>query len=220
MFSRMQLLASPREIAQRYRVELADRCRFEQSDVINAFEHLPHPIILKESSELTCQHKWGLVPPDWKAAPEALWDYTPTAKLEYISKRYSWKQVSENRCLVPATGYYEFHWNDRRGRSKTRFCIRHASGKIFSLAGLYSYWTNGRVYLRTFAVCTTSANETMQTIHNKDAAKNYHRMPVMLNPDDESSWLDPSISHLEFGYPLYKPDLIAIPDAGIQETLF
>lgn len=221
MFSRMQLLASPADLTRRFGVDVNPRCDFRPSEVITAFDHNPHPVIIDTNPQTwDCRYRWGLVPPNWRRAPEEIWDRTPTAKLEYLEKRYSWKQVSRNRCLIPVTAYFEFRWNDASGKSKARFTIRHGSSEIFALAGLHSHWTDGKSELFTFAVCTTSANEIMQFVQNKDAARNYHRMPVMLNPADELSWLDSSISHSEFAYPRYKPDLIATPDAGIQETLF
>jgi putative SOS response-associated peptidase YedK len=213
MFSRMQLLADTQEIAARFGAyQLKNQPPFLPKAEISAFDHAMHPIIMNEEPQLVCDDfRWGLVPPDWRKRPEDIWNHTVSAKLEYLSKRYAWQKVSGNRCLVPATAYFEYHWNDAKGNSKTKYMIKNTED-MFALAGLFSIWQdpNGD-FLKTFAVCTTSANETMAFVHNKDATKNYHRMPVMLNQGDEKSWLDPSIPYLEFSYPNYRPELVAAP---------
>jgi putative SOS response-associated peptidase YedK len=223
MFSRMHFSATLDQTARRFDVQLTENAQLVRNgSMISAFDHPYHPIIVTEEPQnLTTDYRWGLVPPDWNKEPEAIWNHTISAKLEYLNKRYSWQKVQLNRCLVPVTGYYEYHWNDLKGKSKTRFLITSAATPIFALAGLYAerYW-NGQV-LRTFAICTTNGNETMKFVHNKDAARNYSRMPVMLNPGDEHKWLDTAIDYLDFAYPNYRPKLIATPEnEGSQGVLF
>lgn len=225
MFSRMQLLASDTELLQRFEINTACLQPFIPKSEISGFEHALQPVLLRNGDNLICeQYRWGLVPPDWRKVASAIWNHTISAKLEYICKRYAWQKVAQSRCLVPATAYFEYHWNDLKGSSKTKYSIESAEDCIFGLAGLYSHWIdpNGNE-LKTFAICTTQANEVMEFIHNKDAAKNYHRMPVMLNVKDEMDWLDTSIPFMEFAYPNYKPNLVAYPminNDNIQTTLF
>lgn len=219
----MQLNATLGETARRFDVAVRDGSHFEPAISVNAFDHSRHPIITCDNpGQLSTDYRWGLVPPDWKNEPEAIWNHTISAKLEYLKKRYSWRHVQMNRCLVPITAFYEYHWNDAGGKSKTRFTVRNAQNRIVALGGLYSRWTFRGAQLWTFAVCTTAANDIMQFIHNKDAAKNYSRMPVMLNPGDEFHWLDPKIPPMDFAFPGYEANLVAEPDpeASIQATLF
>ncbi|RYG45352.1 MAG: hypothetical protein EOO01_17970 [Chitinophagaceae bacterium] len=54
----------------------------------------------------------------------------------------------------------------------------------------------------------------MRYVYNKDAGDEYFWMPVMLNPDDEKSWLDVKNDIMDFTYPNYKPRLIAFPHEG------
>ncbi len=213
MFSRMQLLADSEALALRFGAEIQQQERFFPKTEISGFEHASHPILVQEDNKLVLQSsRWGLVPPDWKKTPEEIWNHTISAKLEYISKRYAWQKVSQNRCLVPTTAYFEYHWNDAKGSSKTKYKIKSLEEDVFALAGLYSVWRgpNNRV-LPTFAVCTTKANEIMEFVHNKDADKNYHRMPVMLNCYDEKTWLDTSVSYMDFAFPNCRPNLVATP---------
>jgi putative SOS response-associated peptidase YedK len=226
MFSKMQLLADSKAVVSRFNAEsiLPDYSFLSQNE-ISGFGHALHPIIMQNKVETVCDYfHWGLVPSDWKKSPTDIWNHTISAKLEYINKRYAWQKVSQNRCLVAATAYFEYQWNDRKGNSKTKYIVKNIEVDLFALAGLFSIWHNaeGNI-LKTFAVCTTQANEIMQLVHNKDADKGYHRMPVMLNVDDEQAWLDKSNHYMDFGFPNYKPELIASPvnaNLPIQTQLF
>lgn len=224
MFSRMQLLANTESISRRFGLIHDTNTSFSAVEEISGFEHSIHPIITNREPTIISEYQWGLIPPDWKKQPEAIWNHTISAKLEYLDKRYAWSKVSQNRCLIPATAYYEFHWNDPKGKSKTKYVIQNADNDIFALAGLYSVWKNPKEnIIRTFTVCTTTANETMTFVHNKDVARNYHRMPVMLNKETEKEWLDNSIPCINFSFPHYQPRLTAAPaDAkpGGQMQLF
>lgn len=220
----MQLLANTESISRRFELSHDNNSSFSAVEEISGFEHAIHPIVTNINPSAISQYQWGLIPPDWKKQPEAIWNHTISAKLEYLDKRYAWSKVSQNRCLIPVTAYYEFHWNDQKGKSKIKYIIKNAEENIFALAGLYSEWTGADgITVRTFAVCTTVANKIMEFIHNKDASKNYHRMPVMLNRDTEREWLNNSIPYLDFAFPNYQPKLMAAPakiEPGGQMALF
>jgi len=181
-----------------------------------AFDHDTCPIVRTETPEIIdTNFHWGLVPSHWSGPIDKIWNSTYNAKLEYLHKRSSYKNISHQRCLVPATSYFEHHWNDPKGKTKTLYEIWHPETEIFSLAGLYSTYVNhdGSTY-NSYTVLTTEANDRMKFVHNKDAEKDYHRMPLMLNPEDERQWLDTKIPYMEFGFPNYHPKLIAEPVAG------
>ena len=90
------------------------------------------------------------------------------------------------RCLIPATGFYEW-------RNGQPMHIRLKSRGVFALAGLWLPAPN-RGGMPTAAVVTTKPNELMAGIHN--------RMPAILRPDSEPAWLDPSTADLR---PLLRP---------------
>ena len=79
------------------------------------------------------------------------------------------------RCLIPATGFYE--WRNRQPMH-----IRLRNGEPFAFAGL---WLPGD--RPTAAIVTTKPNELMATIHT--------RMPAILSREDELQWLDPALTH-------------------------
>ena len=85
------------------------------------------------------------------------------------------------RCLIPATGFYEW-------RNKQPMHIQLKDGRPFAFAGLWLPPVK-RDGLPTVAIITTKPNELMATIHT--------RMPAILSRDDERLWLDPATSEAD-----------------------
>lgn len=102
------------------------------------------------------------------------------------SFKYSLKE--NRRCIIPATGFFE--WMDFNKKKYPHF-IHVKSSKIFSLAGLYSVWTDKSTgeEIGTYTVLTTKANPLMERVHNLKK-----RMPVILPKDFEKDWLNPNLS--------------------------
>ena len=114
---------------------------------------------------------WGLKP-FWRAKgkPPPI-----NARGEALGSSAMFREVQ--RCLIPATGFYE--WRNRQPMH-----IRLRGGEPFAFAGL---WLPGD--RPTAAIVTTKPNELMSTIHT--------RMPAILRREDELTWLDPSLSHAD-----------------------
>ena len=176
------------------------------------------PIILNKSPEIiNTDYSWGLVPN--LASPEQL-EYRKgklNAIIEEVNEKSSYRNITQNRCLIIATGFYEWHWNDSKGKSKTKYLIKLMDEEIFTLAGLYTQWNdpNTRETKKTFTMLTTKANEIMSYVHNMKK-----KMPVVIKREDEKSWLDSSIKISEFEFP-YEANLKAIPlNLNSQYELF
>jgi putative SOS response-associated peptidase YedK len=126
--------------------------------------------------------RWGLVPHWQKPAdkPKAFIN----ARAESADTRPVFRDAfRRRRCLVPATGFYE--WRAAApGQPKTPFVFRLPDGGVFAFAGLWDEWRgpDGEP-LQTCTILTTDANEEVQPVHA--------RMPVILPPDDFGQWLDP-----------------------------
>jgi len=80
-----------------------------------------------------------------------------------------------SRCLVPASGFYE--WQTLAGK-KQPWYMRPKDAAVFGLAGITELW-NG---VRSVALITTRPNELMESIHD--------RMPVIVSPENYGTWLD------------------------------
>jgi putative SOS response-associated peptidase YedK len=96
------------------------------------------------------------------------------------------------RCLIPASGFYE--WRNRQPMH-----IRRKDDRPFAFAGLWLPDTT----TPSAAILTTKPNELMATIHN--------RMPAILRPEDEVRWLDPNTDPKQVLEPIDSNELEAYP---------
>ncbi|MDR7236645.1 SOS response-associated peptidase [Neobacillus drentensis] len=128
--------------------------------------------------------KWGLVPP-WAKDP-AIGHKMINARAETLSEKPSFRTAfKKKRCLIIADSFYE--WKRHEDKSKTPMRIKLKSADLFAMAGIWEAWKSpeGKT-LYTCSVITTGPNELMKDIHD--------RMPVILKPEDEKTWLDQSNS--------------------------
>ena len=159
---------------------------------ITAFVHLDCPIIT--SGESVDVAKWGLIPSWTKTSEEAakIRKVTLNARAETVFNLPSFrKPILSGRCLIPSTGYFEFHHS---GKDVIPYYIFLRNEEIFSLGAVYEIWcdplTNEQV--KTFSVITVPANELCAKIHN--GGKNPYRMPLIIGRNDEECWLDGSLN--------------------------
>ncbi len=199
-----------KKVATRFRATADNPDNFLQSDYIVGFEYRNLPIIKNTSPEIiTTNHTWGLIP---QGREIDFRKNTLNARIETIGQKPSFHASINNRCLVIATAYFDWHWDDPKGKSKTKYRINSSEDEIFAFAGLFSSWTDRTGNdINTFTIVTTQANEQMRYIHNRKADENDQRMPVMLRRGDESNWLDQSNPVADFAYPNYKQHLIGFP---------
>ncbi len=120
--------------------------------------------------------RWGLIP-RWARDP-AIGAKLSNARSETAAQKPSFRDAfARQRCLIPATGYYE--WNP-----KTRVPHFHVvdEGAPFAMAGLWSRWVGpkGEV-LDTCCVLTTAPNPLAAQVHD--------RMPVIIDRPDYAAWL-------------------------------
>lgn len=122
--------------------------------------------------------RWGLIPP-W--AKESSVGYKMiNARAETISEKTSFKAAyQKRRCLIPATGFFEWEKQDDR---KQPYFIQREDKDIFCFAGLWEAWTdkNTGEIINSCTIITSEANKIMRPIH--------HRMPVIVQPGDYGDW--------------------------------
>lgn len=138
--------------------------------------------------------RWGLVP-HW--AKDAKFGYhTINARAETVDSKPAYRDAfRRRRCLVPATGFFE--WRNL-GDRKQPYNIRLKDRSLFALAGLWDRWTDPEgKKLQSFTIIVTDANEALRPIHD--------RMPVILNPGDYDLWLDPEQQNATLLKALLKP---------------
>jgi putative SOS response-associated peptidase YedK len=149
--------------------------------------------------------RWGLVP-YWAKDPKSLGLKLINARAETMLTSGAFRHA--RRCLVLADGFYE--WEKRPGQPKQPWWVTRADHEPFAFAGLWSSWRPGHEVepLRTVAIVTTHASETLARVHD--------RMPVMLEPADEVAWLEheaPPDRLLELCAPLRETAMRAVGPA-------
>ncbi len=146
------------------------------------------------------QLRWGLIP-HW-AKDAGIGSRMINARSETVADKPSFrKPLQSQRCLVPATGFYEWkcEGSDNGGKpQKQPFNIRRIDERVFAFAGLWERWRdpNGET-IESYTILTTSPNKLMAELHN--------RMPVILEPRDYELWFDPSMRDVERLTPLLAP---------------
>jgi putative SOS response-associated peptidase YedK len=130
--------------------------------------------------------RWGLVP-HW-ARDMSIGARLNNARGETVAVKPSFRDAfKRRRCLVPASGFYEWKTEDR---IKQPYYISLKSGEPMALAGLWESWKgpDGNI-LRTACIVTTGANALMEPIHE--------RMPVIISPEHWQDWLAEPVEKVE-----------------------
>lgn len=127
--------------------------------------------------------RWGLIPfwaKDEKAGYKMI-----NARAETIAEKASFRNAyKKKRCLIIADSFYEWKKTPER---KIPMRIKLKNHAPFGMAGLWESWKSPEgISIYSCSVITTVPNELMTIIHD--------RMPVILKPEDEKDWLNPSIN--------------------------
>jgi putative SOS response-associated peptidase YedK len=123
--------------------------------------------------------KWGFIP-HW--ANDASGPKPVNAKLETVAQSVLFgNSFRHRRCLVPADGFYEWRMVDKK---KLPVWSHLKDNQPFGFAGVWDVWPGPAGKVFTVAVLTTTPNDLTRPVRD--------RMPVILRPEDEEAWLDPS----------------------------
>ena len=121
--------------------------------------------------------RWGMVRTDNKQP-------VINCRFEDCFKTQMFRSLLKDfRCIITINGYYEWKVN---GKDKQPFYLYPKEGKYLQLAGFFrpQRVADGS-YVNSFVICTLEAMDNLTFIH--------HRMPVILTPELQKIWLDPSI---------------------------
>lgn len=146
--------------------------------VYNAAPSMKLPMIVRNEesgndNELVLG-QWGFMPPWMKNfRPQA------NARLETVAEKRMFRDAFKKRhCLVPANSFFEWSEEDK---AKQPYLFKLKDNPLFAFAGI---WEPPAVEggAPTFSLITTEANSLMAKLH--------HRLPVILQKEDEDTWLN------------------------------
>ena len=137
---------------------------------------------------------WGLIAPWAKDRESAIKSQSQAinARTETVHEKPTFRNAFRSRrCLIPATGYYEWATEHGDFPPKQPFYIhsqKEAERLLF--AGIYDSWidSNGEIF-ESAAIITREAVGKLAPIH--------HRMPTFLPRDRWDTWLDPELREID-----------------------
>lgn len=123
-------------------------------------------------------HMWGLIP-SWSPTPLPSRPHH-NARIETLAEKPTFRPAFlQRRCLVPASGFYEWQ---TVGRAKFPWLFRPPDASPFWLAALWEPAPpSAKSTLPTCTLVTTPADECMTPFH--------HRMPLLLSLETALLWL-------------------------------
>ena len=158
MCGRYQLLR-PEDIAARFETvnALPD---LVASDDVRPTQSIP---VVAMGRKLTLM-QWGIMPAwekDKKKAPLI------NARAEGIETKVTFRQsLRFQRCIIPATGFYEWQAPAGGGR-KVKYLFTRADGDFLALAGVFAnYKSPEGLMTRSCVIITTTPNEVVAPIHD------------------------------------------------------
>jgi putative SOS response-associated peptidase YedK len=125
--------------------------------------------------------RWGLLPSwlkDMKGFPTLI-----NARSETAAEKPAFRGAMRHRRVIfPASGFYEWKRDDKQ-KPLQAYWVKPKRGQVAAFAGLMETWlaADGSE-IDTACILTTEAKGPIATVHD--------RMPVLLQPEDFTRWLD------------------------------
>lgn len=148
------------------------RVRYQPPTRFNIAPTTMVAVIRQEEERELVEMRWGLIP-SW-AEPETKVPLLINARAETVATKPAYRSAFKTRrCIIPATGYYE--WHKLPDGSKQPFYFTRDDGKPLAFAAI---WEG-----ETVATITTEPNSEAAQVHN--------RMPVILESGQYDRWMEP-----------------------------
>jgi putative SOS response-associated peptidase YedK len=183
MCGRISLFVPPDRVAERFDAEPVRPLEPRY----NVAPGQAHPVVRNDDPDAIRFPTWGLVP-QWASESDGAGSRANAghinARAETLAEKPSFREAfAERRCLVLADGFYD--WKEAP-TEKQPYRIEREGREPMALAGLWEPARSdeseqGRGSAATFTVVTTEPNEVVEPVH--------HRMPVVLDPNEEERWL-------------------------------
>jgi putative SOS response-associated peptidase YedK len=181
MCGRYTLTVSPEELVELFGLDESPAASVELGPRYNVAPTQLAPVVVGvDGGRALVSMRWGLVP-SW-AADEKVGNRHINARCESVAQKGPFRAAfAGRRCLVPASGFYEW---PKGARGANPFHLHAPGGRPLAFAGLWESWRRpDGAALRSFAILTREASPAVARIHD--------RMPVVLAREDFAAWLSP-----------------------------
>ena len=134
--------------------------------------------VISENGRRLMPMRWGFIPHWYKKPSDG--PLLINARSETLADKPAFRSACrERRCLIPATGFYE--WTKDAENNRLPWYITRNDQSPLVFAGVWQRWEVGDQSLTSCAIVTTQAGPEMARIHKRE--------PVCLQPDDYGMWL-------------------------------
>jgi len=161
--------------------EFAAKFNYEFQPIYNGAPTLMLPVISNDQPGLIQAFRFGFIAP-WNPKIPVFNTVSETA----LEKKMFSEPLKNQRCLVLATGFYEWSPLDDSAKPKKQpYFIYLNDQPIFAMAGIWTTHLDKSTGEETkcFSIFTTTPNKLMDKIK-------HHRCPVILKKEDRMKWLD------------------------------
>ncbi|MGD7034606.1 SOS response-associated peptidase [Methylotuvimicrobium buryatense] len=176
MCGRFNLITTSDTIIEHFRLKRLPNYRTDYN--IPPGQKILNIVQLEDGSNKGVYLHWGLIPSwskDSKIANRLI-----NARAETLADKPSFRSAySKRRCLIPATGFYEWQQTET---GKQPYHVHFPDNRLFAFAGLWEHWENGNETIYSCTIITCPALAPVSDIHE--------RMPVIINLENYGDWLD------------------------------
>ncbi|MGI1663806.1 SOS response-associated peptidase [Palleronia sp. KMU-117] len=137
-----------------------------------------HVVTSDEGGRRLQAMRWGFLPHWYKTPADG--PLLINARADTLAEKPAFRAACrERRCLIPASGFYE--WTKDRDDRRLPWYIHRADGAPVAFGGVWQAWEREGERLQTCAIVTTDAAPSLAHIH--------HRMPLSIEAADWPLWL-------------------------------
>lgn len=173
----------------------------EDASFYNLAPTLSIPVVRinRDGERVMLPHRWGLIP-HW-AKDSSMGAKLNNARVETVHEKPAFRTAFRRfRCLIPASGYYEWQAPLDKGGRKQPYYIVPSDVPFFAIAGICDHWRDPQTQdlILSVAMLTTTPSEPLSAIHD--------RMPVMVEADRWTAWLDPTVQEVSLLHSFIRSD--------------
>ena len=138
------------------------------------------PILTRKTPKEFNLYSWGMIPEE--SHDSQIGEKLLNARVETLKAKQPFCDILNNRCLIPADGFYVWQNNDE---TESPFRAILPSRETFSIIGLYTEWGEDEEefasIVKSFTMITTEGNQSMNNYST--------RMPLLIPRSMEQQWL-------------------------------
>lgn len=137
-----------------------------------------HVVRCSQTGRRLVPMRWGFLPHWYKSESDG--PLLINARAETVAGKPAFRAACrDRRCLVVATGFYE--WTKDASGARLPWYFHRRDGEPIAFGAIWQDWGPEDARRSTCAIVTTAANDRVAKIH--------HRMPLILEPGDWALWL-------------------------------